>query len=122
VPRQFDKHILERVAEIGEVRIETKGNGATHTTTIWIVEAAGDVFIRSVRGQRGRWYRELTSAGEGVLILRNHRVPVRAIPVDDSASIERCSRAFREKYRGDPSTPSMVRREVLSTTLRLEPR
>jgi hypothetical protein len=80
-----------------------------------------DVFIRSVRGPRGRWYRELKASGEGALIVGRERIPVRAVQADDHESIERASRALREKYRPGGSLQSMLRPETLPTTLRIEP-
>ena len=44
-----------------------------------------------------------------------------AIPATDDASIERASQEFLAKYRQSSYVGSMVRAEVLSTTLRLEP-
>jgi hypothetical protein len=49
-------------------------------------------------------------------------VPVRAIPAADSGSVERASREYLRKYRRSPYARSVVRPEILSTTLRLEPR
>jgi hypothetical protein len=36
--------------------------------------------------------------------------------------VRRASEALERKYAGDPATPSMVRHEILDTTLRLEHR
>jgi hypothetical protein len=105
-----------------EVDIETRGaDGAVHRTTIWVVVAGTDVFIRSYHGAGARWYRELAGSGEGALYLGRRRVPVRAVPATDAESVERCSAGLRSKYEGDASTPAMVRPEVLATTLRLVP-
>jgi hypothetical protein len=44
-----------------------------------------------------------------------------AILADDPESVEACSRALQQKYRGDPSVHAMLVPLVLPTTLRLEP-
>jgi hypothetical protein len=105
-----------------EVDIETRGeDGGVHRTTIWVVVDGTDVFIRSYRGAGARWYRELAAGGEAALYVGPARVPVRPVPATDAESVERCSAGLRAKYEGDPSTPAMVRPEVLATTIRLVP-
>ena len=70
----------------------------------------------------GRWYRDLASDGRAILQVRDQTIPVQAIPATDDASVAQSSEAFREKYRTSAYVGSIVRAEVLSTTLRLEPR
>ena len=48
-------------------------------------------------------------------------LPVQAMPASDDASVAQTSEAFREKYRHSSHVGSIVRAEILSTTLRLEP-
>ena len=107
-----------------EVDIETsEGDGApVHRTTIWAVVEDGDVYVRSLRGTRGRWYRELMARGEGVVHVGGDSYPVRAVQVADAESIERTSEGFRRKYPASRSVDSMVADDVLETTVRLEPR
>jgi len=77
--------------------------------------------VRSVRGRLGRWYREITANPQGAIYVDGRRVPVRAIPITDPATIARVSNAYLQKYRGSPFVNSIVREETLPTTLRLEP-
>jgi len=53
--------------------------------------------------------------------LAGRRLPAVAIPAGDPDSVARASAALSAKYAGDPATASMVRQEILATTLRLEP-
>ena len=106
-----------------EVRIETQApGGAVHRTIIWIMVDGGEVFVRSVNGEDGRWYRE-AKANPGVAIhVDGRRVPATAIAADDPDSIDRVSDALRAKYaRQRGSLGSMLEPHTLSTTLRLEP-
>lgn len=81
-----------------------------------------DVFVRSVRGDRGHWFQSASEPGaEVALIVGGRRMPVKALDATDQASIQRCSRELERKYAEDPSLPSMIRPTVLGTTLRLEP-
>ena len=121
----FDAETLGILDDVKEVRIETRrGEDApVHLTTIWVVVADGAVFVRSVRGERGRWYREVVANPTAALHLGDSRIPVLVVPVSDEAAIEAVSEAYREKYgRTSPgSTRAMVQPETLSTTLRLDP-
>ena len=51
-----------------------------HRTIIWVVVVGGEAFVRSVRGPKGRWYREISSNPEGALHVGDERIPVRATP------------------------------------------
>jgi hypothetical protein len=117
----FDRDTLDWLRNHKEVTIRT----ARHPNTaviIWIVVATDDaVYVRSVKGTQGRWYRDLASEGHATLEVVGQRLSVQAIPATDDASIERASQAFLAKYRQSSYVGSIVRAEVLSTTLRLEP-
>jgi hypothetical protein len=106
------------------VEIETsRGPGApVHRTIIWIVaDEAGRAFVRSVRGGRGRWFRELVANPHGAVIAAGRRIPVSASAADEEG-IAAASRLLREKYRTSrASLASMLRDDVLPTTLELEP-
>ena len=121
----FAPDTLRLIDGAREVRIETRRDedAPTHRTTIWVVTVDGTVFVRSVRGGEGRWYREVSANPVAALHVGDDRIPVRAVPVTDEAKIGAVSEAYREKYgRTSPgSTRAMVRPETLPTTLRLEP-
>ena len=111
--------------QAAEIEIETsRGAGtAVHKTTIWIVVADGQAYVRSVRGPAGRWYRELTANPDGAVHLAGQRVAVRALPAADAATVGRVSEVLQTKYGGRWAGPTaaMLRDEALPTTLRLEP-
>lgn len=122
--------LLELIAAEEEVRVETtRADGSASRTTIWVMVDGEDVFLRSVRGERGRWYRHLRARPAGVLVLAGRRTPFRAgrrIPftaelADDPTSVERCSRALVAKYTGIPGLRPMLEAEALPATLRLVP-
>lgn len=119
---KFDRDILEMLDQADEVHIET-GRGGSTGTVIWAVVVDGSVFVRSVRGGKGRWYREASANQEATLRVDGRRVPVRVVPETDAAVIGKVSEAYREKYESSYPGPTaaMVREEVLTTTLRLLP-
>ena len=124
VPKHFDVDVQNRLAQTKEIKIETRRPGAgaaAHRTTIWVVVVGEDVSIRSFHGNAGRWYQEIKANPAAAVYVAGQRIPVRAVPVTDDATIARVSDEYRSKYRNDPSMSAMVRDEVLPTTLRLEP-
>lgn len=120
---RFDASTLEVLARAEEVEIETRVSpeAPRHRVIIWVVVDGGEAFVRSVRGTHGRWYRELLAHPSGTLHADGSKIPVRALPAGDPASIVRCSGALARKYAGDPSLGSMLVPDVLETTLRLVP-
>jgi hypothetical protein len=118
----FEQSDLAAMAAAEEVDIETRAaTGETHRTIIWIVVRDGEVYIRSYRGDRGRWYREATADPEVAIHVDGRRVAARAVAATDPASVAACSAGLAEKYEGDPATPAMLADAVLATTLRLVP-
>lgn len=121
---RFDAEVLLALRGARTVRLETSAPGRpTHTAIVWVVvDDAGRVLVRSWRGERGRWYRELRANPDGVLRVASHRVPITAELADDPERIGACSQGLSEKYataRG--SLAEMLLDEVLPTTLELKP-
>ena len=121
----FDPETLRLLNEIKEVWIETRRDedAPEHRTIIWVVTVNGDVFVRSVRGEKGRWYWEVSANPSAALHAGDNRIPVRAVPVTDDPTVGAVSEAYRSKYgRTSPgSTRAMLQPETLPTTLKLEP-
>jgi hypothetical protein len=121
----FDPETLRLLDETKEVRIETRRDedAPAHRTIIWVVTVDGGVFVRSVRGEKGRWYREVSANPNAALHAGDARIPVRAVAAADPSTVERVSEAYRSKYgRTSPgSTRAMLQPETLPTTLKLEP-
>ena len=118
----FPVIVLEALRVKREVDIETTSpKGVVHRVTIWIV--VDDVpYVRSVRGAKGRWFRELMRHGDGVVLVGSRRIPVSAELVKDASENAKVSEAIPAKYDGPvASVRAMVRDEVLATTARLAP-
>src|ERR1700731_4633537 len=118
---KFDAEIVRELRDRQEVAIRTE-NRPDDAVVIWVVAANDEVFVRSVRGSKGRWYRDLATGGSATLEFADRRLGVQALPVSDADAIARGSREYLRKYQPSPYAQSMVRAEVLPTTLRLEPR
>lgn len=87
---------------------------------IWHVVADGQLFIRSVRGADGAWYRGVERTGTGVLEAGDIRTEV-AFVRDDThdAAIDD---AYRAKYGTGSAVRSITTSQATATTLRVEPR
>jgi hypothetical protein len=123
-PKHFDVDAKNRLEQTEDIQIETRRSGAespAHRTTTWVVVVGDDVFVRSVRGNVGRWYQEIKANPMAVVHVAEQHLRVKAIPVTDDMMIARVSDEYHKKYGKSDHMPPMVRPEVLPTTLRLEP-
>jgi hypothetical protein len=119
----FPADVVTRFDRTDTVEIETRSDkGNKHSVPIWIVVVEGVPYVRSVRGPRGRWYRELLAHGDGAIVAAGKRTAVRAKQDTSAQAIEAVSAALRKKYRGSGQPlQSMLRPDVLDTTVRLDP-
>lgn len=117
----FDPDTLSALREVQKPRIRTDKHPKS-AVTIWVVVENGEAFVRSWLGAGGRWYQDLAAGGHATLEFAGRRLPVQAVPARDDASIERASREILRKYRHSSHAQEMVRAEIVTTTLRLEPR
>ena len=119
---RWDPDVLDLMARRREVTIETaRASGEPRLTVIWIVVVDGDAYVRSVRGPRGAWFRELTRRGAGALRAAGRSVAVRAEAATDEATVEAVSAALVAKYGPGAPTVSMLQPDTLPTTIRLLP-
>jgi hypothetical protein len=117
---KFDAGTLRELRDLREVSLRTEKHSQS-AVVIWVVVADDEVFVRSVRGSKGRWYRDLATGGSATLEFAGRRLAVQALPASDAGSIVGASREYLRKYQPSPYAQSIVRDEVLPTTLRLEP-
>jgi hypothetical protein len=121
----FDPGTLALWQATPEIEIETSraDGGPVRRTIIWIVVDGESVYVRSVRGEAGVWYRALKARPRGAVHANGQRVAVQASSVTDAPTIARVSDLLRDKYqeRWPGPTASMLREEILPTTMKLEP-
>jgi hypothetical protein len=115
--------LIWTLAESDEVDIETRRDSQSplHRTTIWIVPTRDGVYIRSVKGKKGRWYQEAVANPHVTLRVGERKVAARVEQEQSQAVISEVSAAYRQKYgeRWPNDTESMVQHPVLPTTLRV---
>ncbi len=117
--------LLWKLAESDEVDIETRRDSTSplHRTTIWIVPSKDGVYVRSVKGNKGRWYQEAVANPHVAVRVGQRTVAAKAELERSPAVLREVSTAYRQKYgeRWPKETEPMVQPSVLPTTLRLTP-
>jgi hypothetical protein len=116
---------LGKIGAAEELAIASRRPDATFRpfVTIWVVRMGGDLYVRSVNGRSGAWFRRAMASGEG---------RIRAGGVERDVTFEEAgaeihaavTAAYHEKYdRYGPSiVGTVVSAESATTTLRLMPR
>ena len=117
----FDTDTLRELRDVQEVAIRTEKH-PSNAVVIWVAVADDEVFVRSWRGAKGLWYRDLAAGGPATLEFAGRQLAVQTVPAGDPAAVARASREYLRKYQPSPHAQEMVRSEILPTTLRLEPR
>src|SRR6266545_1643381 len=94
---------LRHLAEVEEISIGfTRSDGSAGSAPVWVVQAGDAIFVRSIRGRRGGWYRRLGANPDGEVGDRVYTHPVRARPVEDAGTVEAVTRADAAKYGDSP--------------------
>lgn len=125
----MDKHFaayeLRLLDDTEEIEIETVRSDTKEAqrAVVWVVVVDCEAYVRSVNGAQGHWFQQLAANPRGAIYAEDQQMPIRAVPVSDSDIQLKVSEAYARKYAFYPQDVAwMVGPEVLSTTLRLEPR
>jgi hypothetical protein len=116
---------LDRIGSADELRITSpRADGTLRPyVPIWVVRIGADLYVRSVRGADGGWYRHVRDSDEGRIqaggIERDVTVTGAANEIDDAVDD-----AYRGKYGryGSSLVDPMTAAAARATTLRLLPR
>lgn len=115
---------LEQIAVAREIEVSSlREDGAlTKPVTIWAVRVEGDLYVRSVRGAAGHWYRAAGRRHEGRIEAGDVAVDVAFEDLPHHLD-EEIDAAYKEKY-GYPSGPvdSVITADAQATTTRIVPR
>jgi hypothetical protein len=120
---------LDRIGSADELRItSTRADGTLRQyVPIWVVRVGDDLYVRSVRGAEGGWFRHLRERDEGRIraggVERDVTVAEVAAAVDDAVD-DAVDEAYRGKYGryGSSLVDPMTAAAARATTLRLVPR
>jgi hypothetical protein len=113
---------LHHLADVEEIRIGfRRPDGSTRSVPIWLVQVGDDIYVRSVRGPEGGWYRRLRANPDGEVRDGEHRHRVRAEAVQDTATLDQITRAYATKYGASPFVGPLLGERSVEATLRLDP-
>ena len=110
---------LDRAHEI-RVAGRRKDGSLRTLTIVWHVVVDGALYVRSVNGADGQWYKGVTRHLEGAVSWDGQTRDARYTP-DDShdASIDT---AYAGKYGTGSATRAITNGKATATTLRIDPR
>jgi hypothetical protein len=115
---KFDQDTLRHLHDMQEVVIRAEKHPDS-PVTIWVVAPGDDVYVRSVRAAKGRWFKDLAKGGDATLEVSGQRVPVKAVPATDPASVGRASGEYLRKYRTSPYAQAMVKPVRAASDIRM---
>jgi hypothetical protein len=122
---QFEERELRLLHETEEIEIETllsETRNELHRVTVWVVVVGSHAYVRSVNGEQGHWYRQLSANRVGSIYAGEKRMPIRAVPVSDAQLLEQVNDAYLSKYGHYPHDVAwIIGPQVSPTTLRLHP-
>ena len=115
---------LGTIGATGEIEISSlrEDGSLTKPVTIWAVRVGDELYVRSVRGEKGGWYRAAKKRHEGRIEAGDTALDV---TYEDAAHHldDEIDAAYKEKY-GYPSSSvdSVMTAEAKATTTRVVPR
>ena len=115
---------LERIAKADELHIASRRRDGTlrDPVTVWVVRDGDDLYVRSVNGRTGAWFRGALQRHEGHIRAGGVNKDVAFVePAIDVA--DRIDEAFRAKYRryANSIVDTTLTSKARAATLRLVP-
>ncbi|GAA1581014.1 MULTISPECIES: DUF2255 family protein [Kribbella] len=113
---------LRRLDQLTEIRVA--GRRADQTvrtlTIVWHVVVNDRLYVRSVRGTEGSWYKGVTRHHEGAIAFDGQTRDVTYI--SDATADDQIDKAYFAKYGNGSPTRAITNAAAKQTTLRIEPR
>jgi hypothetical protein len=122
---QWTSDELDKIGSAEELKVASlRGDGTLRKpVTIWVVRQDDDLYVRSVRGPEGAWYRGTQESHEGRISAEGIEKDVTFVDADRAIDRE-VDAAYRAKYRRYPANivNSVLTAQARSTTTKLVPR
>jgi hypothetical protein len=117
---------LNRIGTAEELEIQSLRRDGTlrHPVTIWVVRLGDDLYVRSVNGRTGAWFRGTQVRHEGHIRAGGVEKDVTFVEEADPAINAQIDAAYRTKYRryAESIISTIVSPEARSATIKLVPR
>lgn len=122
---QWTSDKLDKLGTAEEVQIASVRPDGTlrKPVTIWAVRHSDELYVRSVRGRRGHWFRGTQERHEGRISAAGVQQDVTFVDAEHEINDE-VDAAYRTKYRRYSGSilNSVLTRDARSTTMKLVPR
>jgi hypothetical protein len=122
---QWTRDELTRIGSAEEVQIASLRRDGTlrKLVTVWVVPYSDNLYVRSVKGRDGVWFRGVEETHEGRIRAGAVQKDVTFVDTDHDIDSE-IDAAYRAKYRryAGPILNSVLTGEARSTTTKLVPR
>jgi hypothetical protein len=116
---------LAKIGAAEEIQIAPFRRDGTpgKAVTVWVVRHGDDLYVRSVRGRNGQWFRGTQERHEGRIRVGRVQLDVTFVDADHDVADE-IDAAYRAKYRRYAGSilNSVLTPEARSTTIKLVPR
>jgi len=120
----WTKDEISGIGESEEVDVAalTRDGSVRNRVTIWVVGHGEDLYVRSIRGRSGAWFRAVHGPTDGRIWAGRFQRDVKFEEADPGINDE-IDAAYRSKYRryAGRILNSVLTPEARSTTLRLVP-
>jgi hypothetical protein len=115
---------LSQVAGADELQVTSVRGDGTRSSgrTIWVVQVGDDLYVRSVNGTDGAWYRGTQVRHQGHVEVGGVSRDVTFTDIGHGMDSQ-VDAAYREKYRRYAANivDSIVTQQAAATTMRLDP-
>jgi len=122
---QWTSDQLDKIGKAEEVQIASVGRDGKlrKPVTVWAVRHGDDLFVRSVRGRDGHWFRGTQERHEGRIRAGGVQQDITFIEADRNID-NQIDAAYRDKYRryAGRILVSVLTPEARASTLKLVPR
>jgi hypothetical protein len=116
---------LDKFGKAEEVQIASVGRDGKlrKPVTVWAVRHGNDLYVRSVRGRDGHWFRGTQERHEGRIRAGGAQQDITFVEADHNIDHE-IDAAYRDKYRryAGRILESVLTPEARSSTLKIVPR
>ena len=116
---------LKKIEAAEELRIASLRKDGTlrNPVIIWVVRVGDDLYVRSVNGRTGSWFRGMQARHQGHLRAGGVDKDVTFVEDDSPALSEQIDAAYRAKYRHYPSAVDHINSPAArAATVKLVPR
>jgi hypothetical protein len=121
----WTKSELDKIARAEELEIATRRRDGTlrDPVTVWMVRVGDDMYVRSVRGRAGAWFRAAVARHQGRVKAGGVQRDVTFVEANDAPNDE-IDRAYRSKYGRYAASivNTVLRPQARAATLRVVPR